>query len=138
MNKKFVIIEKQIVLQICVFSMIPKLYSDLFYLVRFKSYGHFDFGNDFETFSKIDRDRYLNREWQTFQKVIKILFFMFSVKYGDHSLNQINDDHIVSNDMNRLTNKLQDPIFSQGLRELFRTPPETKVGRKLNGEKPLL
>ena len=38
--------------------MSSKLYSDLFYLVRFKSYEQFGFENDFETyFDKIDRDR---------------------------------------------------------------------------------
>ena len=55
---KFFWIRKNQVLQICLVHTIPKLYSDLFYLVRFKSYEQFGFENDFETyFDKIDRDR---------------------------------------------------------------------------------
>ena len=65
---------------------------------------------------------------------------------GDHSLNQIKDNHLISNDMNRSTARFQDPISVQDDVHSFRMQysipgqnpdycSETEIGRKLNGEK---
>ena len=69
---------------------------------------------------------------------------MISVKSGNHSMNRINDDHLmIFKDVNRSTDRFQDPISVQKTVH----PPKTKsgllrksflkseIGRKLNGEK---
>ena len=67
---------------------------------------------------------------------------MISVKSGDPD--QINDDSVISKDMNRSTDKFQDPISIQDDVQSFEMQSgllpksETEVGRKLDGEKNVL
>ena len=61
-------------------------------------------------------------------KLMKNLFLMFSVKSGDPD--QINDDHIISKDVNRLTDRFQDPISVQKAVH----PSKTKFGLLLKLE----